>query len=262
MRRFQTSMSRLGMDTSYDPQDLLDCITTYIKMEKHWIPKEFGQSLYIRPWAMSLHDHLDLVLPQKYVIYCALSPVGAYFGDKISPINIYMDTRLDRGSARSAYSYKLGSNYSPYVKPQKEITTSGWHNILWTHSGVVSEINGCNMMFVVQNGPDEIEIITPELDGSILPGITRKSILELLNSNNPINPKTGKPMWNKVTERILPVVELVEMLDQGKVIEIFGCGTAVVVVPLKVLGYGMNIYKFNIEDYGSGPVCNWIYQKI
>jgi len=91
-----------------------------------------------------------------------------------------METRLDRGSAKSAYSYKLGANYAPYILSQRAVVQSGWHNILWTHNGVVSEINGCNMLFVVDNGDGEIEIITPELDGSILPGITRKSILEIL----------------------------------------------------------------------------------
>jgi branched-chain amino acid aminotransferase len=151
MARFQGSMGRLGMDVSFDQEELFKIIMALLRVEKNWIPSEEGQSMYIRPWAMSLTRSFELQAPKEFGIFCALSPVGAYFGPKIVPINIYIETRMDRGSQKSAMDHKLGSNYAPYVFSQRAITNAGWHNILWSANGIISEVNGCNMMFVVQN---------------------------------------------------------------------------------------------------------------
>ena len=156
MLRFQNSMMRLGMDISFSPKELLKCIEHLLKLDQKWMPSEIGQSMYIRPWAMSMTNNLNFTVPTEFVIHCAMSPVGAYFGPKITPINIYIETKLDRGSQKSAYAYKLGSNYAPYVLAQRAVTGAGWHNILWSANGIISEVNGCNMMFIIQNPNGEV----------------------------------------------------------------------------------------------------------
>ena len=82
-----------------------------------------------------------------------------------------------RGHNKSAASYKLGGNYGPTVSPQKAVNQRGWHNILWTYDGIISEVGAANIMFVIINDDGEKELVTPKLDGSVLPGITRKTIL-------------------------------------------------------------------------------------
>ena len=178
MERFKTSMNRLTFDISWDSQELLNCIIELIKLDKEWVPKNYGTAMYIRPWAMSMENNLDTITPNNYGIFCGLSPVGSYFGEIIKPINVMIDTNLPfiRGNDKSSASFKLGANYAPTVLPQKEINQRGFHNILWTYDGILSEVGVMNFFVVIINDQGEKEIITPRLDGSILPGITRRSI--------------------------------------------------------------------------------------
>lgn len=181
---------------------------------------------------MSLTDSIEIECPNKYGIFVILNPVANYFGASVKPINIKIIDNFVRGRPKSAAGYKLAANYAPTVCPQKEVNKEGYHNILWTHDDLIAEIGACNIFFVIQHDNGERELLTPPTDGAILPGITRKTALELLRKL-PKNDK-GEKLVHKVTERPVSVSEIHKLLESDKVLECFGCGTAVVVAPVKV----------------------------
>jgi branched-chain amino acid aminotransferase len=256
-------MDRLTFDVSWDSKEYLACIIEMIRYERDWVPKDYGTSLYIRPWAMSMDNNLDVTRkPETYGLYCVISPVGSYFGDTIKPINVIIDTDLKfiRGNHKSSASFKLGANYAPTVQPQREVNQKGFHNILWTYDGIISEVGVMNLFVVIINDDGEKEIVTPRLDGSILPGITRKSILDLLRES--LADDSGNALASKVTEREIRVDELRKLLGEGRVLECFGCGTAVVMVPIKNLSIDSENWTFPVADGNFGSVYTHLYEKL
>ena len=237
IRRMNRSALRMGLP-ELDEQDALEALTELIKLEADWVPHGDGTSLYIRPFMIGDDEHLGVhgVKHVRYVII--LSPSGSYYAAGINPVKIMIedeDVRAVRGGTGEA---KCGGNYGASVRAGNRAEAKGYSQVLWL-DGVerkyIEEVGAMNIMFKIAG-----KIVTPVLNGSILPGITRKSIIEMCAAK-------GMP----VEERRISIDELVEALENGTLEEAWGCGTAAVVSPVGWLYYNGKEYEINGGQIGE-----------
>lgn len=223
MNRFLSSCRRLSL-AEFDTTEMLKCLEEYVKVERNWIPKKKGEALYLRPFAFSTENTLGVKVPTQSRIMIVASPVGNYFGSELKPITLGTVRDFERGTPHSAAGFKLGSNYAPTIKLQGEIEEkTGADQILWLYKDKILEAGTCNIFFLIKNDDGELELCTAPLDGSILPGITRSSILGLEKEKGRF----------KVSERFLTIQDLKRLSKEDRLIEIFGAGTSVIVLPVR-----------------------------
>lgn len=235
MKRFQQSNLRLAF-ADFSPEELLKCIVEYVKLEKNWIPNSKHSSLYLRPTAMSLEDTLGVHRASSNMIFVVASPVGSYFTGSIK-LSVCED--YWRGSPYSASAYKLSANYAPTVLIGHKLAQSGYSQAIWTYNNQLLESGATNMFFVIKNKDGETEVVTHPLDGSILPGITRDSVITL---HKDIFPKY------KICERPFTIDEFIQCHNEGRFKEVFVTGTASVIGNVKEIEMRGNIYKFEEDD--------------
>ena len=228
IKRMNRSAERMSLP-EMDEQDMLELLTTFVKLEEKWVPKSFGTSMYLRPFMFGDDEALGVHAVKRATFMIIASPSGSYYKEGINPVSIMIegeDVRTVRGGTGYA---KCGGNYAASTRAGERAAKKGYSQVLWL-DGVerkyIEEVGAMNVMFKI-NG----EIVTPELTGSILPGITRKSCIEVLKS-----------LGYKVNERLLSVDELVDAMKSGALEEAWGCGTAAVVSPIGKLAYGDNEY--------------------
>ncbi|MBQ9993242.1 MAG: branched-chain amino acid aminotransferase [Clostridia bacterium] len=221
-----------------DEEFCLEALKQLVELEKDWIPSAEGASLYIRPFIFGAENFLG-VHPSSHLYYVViLSPSGAYYPEGLNPVKIYIETNYVR-AVRGGIGYaKTGGNYAASLKAQDDAEKVNYTQVLWL-DGVerkyIEEVGCMNVFFVFKD-----EIVTPELNGSILPGITRASTVELLKS------------WGmNVTERRLSVDEVKEAYDKGELIEAFGTGTAAVISPIGELKIGDDVLTINNNEIGA-----------
>ena len=223
IRRMNDSAERLCLPTL--PEEFtLKALEQLITMEYEWIPDEPGTSLYIRPFMFGNDESLGVHAVHNATFVIILSPVGSYYAEGLNPVKISIeseDVRAVRGGTGYA---KCGGNYAASLRAGKRAAAKGFSQVLWL-DGVerkyIEEVGAMNVMFKI-NG----EIVTPELTGSVLPGITRKSCIEILRE------------WGyKVTERLISVDELIGAAENGTLEEAWGTGTAAVISPIGHLVY-------------------------
>ena len=231
MIRLNNSAERLCLPT-IPVEDALQALTTFVKVEEEWVPHTNGASLYLRPFLYGNDPHLGVHTVQNATFVIIASPSGSYYAEGINPVKIMIedeDVRAVRGGTGYA---KCGGNYAASTRAGDRAAKKGYSQVLWL-DGVerkyIEEVGAMNVMFKI-NG----EIVTPALTGSILPGITRKSCIEVLKSKG-----------YKVSERLISIDELKDAMANGSLEEAWGCGTAAVVSPI-----GMLMYK-DVEY----PVC-------
>lgn len=224
VRRLNNSAERLCMPT-IDEGMAMAALSELVRTEKSWVPDKYGTSLYLRPFMLGSDVTLSLHSLERAVFVIIASPVGNYYTEGLNPVRILIedeDVRAVRGGTGYA---KCGGNYAASSRAGEKAEKLGYSQVLWL-DGVerkyVEEVGAMNVMFKIDG-----EIVTPALTGSILPGITRKSCIELLESEG-----------YKVAERKISVDELIEALENGKLEEAWGCGTAAVISPI-----GEFIYK-------------------
>ncbi|MBR2498171.1 MAG: branched-chain amino acid aminotransferase [Clostridia bacterium] len=223
IRRMNDSAERLCLPT-LDEEFTLKALTELITLEYDWIPDKPGTSLYIRPFMFGNDESLGVHAVHNATFVIILSPVGNYYAEGLNPVKISIeseDVRAVRGGTGYA---KCGGNYAASLRAGKRAAAQGFSQVLWL-DGVerkyIEEVGAMNVMFKI-NG----EIVTPELTGSVLPGITRKSSLQIL-----------KEWGYKVTERLISVDELMEAAENGTLEEAWGTGTAAVISPIGHLFY-------------------------
>lgn len=246
IKRMNNSAQRLCLP-EIDPEGCLDILMTLVELEKDWVPHSDGTSLYIRPFLFGNDPHLGVhaVKSATFVVIC--SPVGAYYAEGINPVKIAIeseDVRTVRGGTGYA---KCGGNYAASLRAGERAEARGYTQVLWL-DGVerkyIEEVGSMNVMFKI-NG----KIITPELTGSVLPGITRKSCVELLKS------------WGyTVEERLISVDELFDAAKSGALEEAWGTGTAAVVSPIGHLFY--NGREYTVCDNKIGEVTQKLYDNL
>ncbi len=245
-KRLNNSCQRLVIP-QMDEGFLLEALKKFVTIEKDWVPSAPGTSLYIRPFIIANQDFLG-VHPSISYIYCViLSPSGAYYASGLNPVKIYVETKYVRVSKGGMGMVKTGGNYAASLLAQEEAEKQGYSQVLWL-DGVerkyVEEVGSMNVFFKI-NG----EIITPALTGSILPGITRKSVIEMLKS-------WGMP----VSERRLPLQELLDAVEAGTLEEAWGTGTACVISPIGELKCGDKHVTINNNEIG--PVSQKLYDTL
>ena len=223
MKRMAIAMDRLAL-APFEGSEMIKCIEEYCKIEKNWIPSKIGESLYLRPFAFSMQNTLGVKPALSSRVMIIASPVANYFGTKeLTPIRLAICRDYERGTPLSAAGYKLGANYAPTIKISGDLKEKlGADQVLWLHNDKILEVGACNIFFLIEDSEGKRELVTAPLDGSILPGITRDTILKLEQEKQRV----------KVSERHLTITELKELSKQGKVIEIFGTGTAVCIMPI------------------------------
>eukprot|EP00331_Platyophrya_macrostoma_P030370 CAMPEP_0176444028 /NCGR_PEP_ID=MMETSP0127-20121128/22806_1 /TAXON_ID=938130 /ORGANISM="Platyophrya macrostoma, Strain WH" /LENGTH=400 /DNA_ID=CAMNT_0017829433 /DNA_START=35 /DNA_END=1237 /DNA_ORIENTATION=- len=235
--RLQSSFTRLSFP-QFDTAELQECIKQLVRVERDWVPEKDGFSLYIRPFGMSLTDKLGVRPADSVLLLVCCSPVGPYYPSGFKPIKLYVNEEHIRAAYGGSGHYKLGANYGPTVDISADAERKGYSQVLWITNGLVTEVGTSNFMVRWINEKGQDEVVTPPLDGLILPGVTRDSILTLLRAKPDI----------KVSERNFTIEELVKAASEKRVIEAFGCGTAAVVSPIKGLYFRGKEYTIPINE--------------
>lgn len=218
VKRMASSAERLCM-APFDEEFLLNSLYELIRTEKDWIPSSPGTSLYIRPTYIGIDPVIGVRPAEEYLLYVILSPVGAYYAHGLAPVSIYVESKYVRAVKGGTGHFKTGGNYAASLLAGEKAHEMGYDQVLWLdgkENKYVEEVGSMNIFFKI-NG----ELVTPPLAGSILPGITRASIIEL-----------AKDMGLKVSERRISIEELYEGAQNGALEEAFGTGTAAVVSPV------------------------------
>ena len=246
VRRLNDSCERLCIPAI--PEELaLEGIRALVKVEQDWVPNEPGTSLYIRPFVIATDASLGVHASHSYLFCVICCPVGAYYAEGINPVRIYVENE-DVRAVRGGTGYtKCGGNYAASIRAGERAEEQGYAQVLWL-DGVerkyIEEVGSMNVMFKVDG-----TIITPKLTGSVLPGITRRSCLQLLRD-------WGYP----VEERLVTAQELFDAADAGKLDEAWGTGTAAVVSPIGEMGW--NERKAEVNGGVIGPVTQKLYDTL
>lgn len=245
-RRMINSAERLCLP-QLPEADFLQILNELVKIEADWVPHNEGTSLYLRPFMFGNDETLGVHAVHNAVFAVICSPVGSYYKEGINPVGIMIedsDVRAVRGGTGYA---KCGGNYAASNRAGARAEQKGYSQVLWL-DGVerkyIEEVGAMNVMFKIAG-----EVVTPALTGSILPGVTRKSCIELLKSKG-----------YAVSERLLSVDELAAAMENGTLEEAWGCGTAAVVSPIGKLAYKDKVYTVNNGEIGE--VTRMLYDTL
>ena len=246
MQRLNASGDRLCIPP-VDVDFMVEAVAKLVSIDKDWIPKQEGTSLYIRPFIIATESSINLHPSESYMLMVILSPVGHVFSNGFSPIKIFVEDEYARAVEGGAGFAKCAGNYAATLAPQMKAHKAGYSQVLWLDGKqrkYVDEAGPMNVFFVVDG-----KVITPELNGSILSGITRDSVITMLRS------------WGvSVEERKVAISELADAAKAGKFDEAFGAGTAVVIAPIGELKWGDTIMR--IGDGNVGAVTRRLYDNL
>ncbi len=245
-KRFNKSAKRMCMP-EIDEKFVLECMKRLIIVDKDWVPKTLGTSLYIRPTMFAIEPHLGVRPSKTYIFYIITSPVGAYYKEGLNPVKIYVEDFYVRAVPGGTGDVKTGGNYAASLFSSERAKAKGFTQVLWL-DGVehkyVEEVGTMNVFFVIDN-----ELVTSPLTGSILPGITRDSVIHIANH------------WGiQVVERRISIDEVVEKAQNGRLKEAFGTGTAAVISPIGQITYKEKDYI--ISGGRMGELSKRFYEEI
>jgi len=228
MARMLKTASRSALPT-FDAEEMIKCLKRLIQIDRDWIPNSTTSSLYIRPTFIATDPCLGVASPNEALLYAILSPVGPYFSSGLKPVSLLADPQYVRAWPGGCGAMKMGSNYAPTINIQKEAERRGHQQVLWLYGDdhQLTEVGTMNIFILVINEEGERELITPPLNGLILPGVTRLSLLELARE------------WKefKVVERQINMSEIIQLHKEKRLLEFFGAGTACVVCPVGSISY-------------------------
>ncbi|MDX8046241.1 branched-chain amino acid aminotransferase [Gracilibacillus sp. S3-1-1] len=246
MERLNHSNDRLCIP-QIDEEFAIDAIKQLVEIDQDWVPNAPGTSLYIRPFIISTEPYLGVAPSANYQFIVILSPVGAYYAEGINPVKIAVENQFVRAVKGGTGEAKTAGNYASSLKAQEQVASEGYAQVLWldgVEKKYIEEVGSMNVFFKV-NG----EVITPELNGSILEGVTRNSVIELLKS------------WDiPVTERKITMQELNDHYEKGELEEAFGSGTAAVISPVGELAWEGK--KMVINNGDTGEIAKRLYDVL
>lgn len=244
--RMNRSAKRLCMP-ELDVGFVLEALKRLITIEKDWVPKSKGTSLYIRPTMLATEPHLGVRPSKEYLFYIILGPVAAYYKEGLNPVKIYVEDRFVRAAKGGTGEAKTSGNYAASLLAAELAKKKGFTQVLWLDAAekrYVEEVGTMNMFFVFDG-----EVATAPLDGSILPGITRDSVIKLLHS------------WGiNVNERNIPIDEVISRAKDGTLKEAFGTGTAAVISPVGQITYKDN--DFLVNNGQMGELSQRLYNEL
>lgn len=228
MARMNDTAQRVVLP-NFDGAELVKCIKRLVSIDQEWVPHSTASSLYIRPTLIGTEPTLGVSASNNAVLYVILGPVGPYFASGFKPVSLLADPSFIRAWRGGCGFAKMGANYAPTVMVQKVAEKQGLQQVMWLYGEdhEITEVGTMNIFCYLVTEDGRRELVTPPLDGVILPGVTRRSILDLARQ------------WGEfdVTERPLTMAEFVTASDQGRVLEMFGAGTACIVCPVERVRY-------------------------
>ena len=223
-RRINSSCDRMCIP-QIPEEDFVAAVEQLVRLEADWVPGKPGTSLYIRPFIIATTPSLGVHAAHDYIFAVITCPVGAYYAEGINPVKIYVESQ-DVRAVRGGTGYtKCGGNYAASIRAGERAEEQGFSQVLWldgVYRKYIEEVGAMNVLFKIDG-----VVITPALEGSVLPGITRKSCLELLRD-------WGVP----VEERRITAEELFDAAESGRLEEAWGSGTAAAVSPMGELAWG------------------------
>jgi len=229
-KRINASARRMCMPEI--PEDLfLQAIHTLVDMEKAWIPPQTGSALYIRPFMYATDETIGVKASDTYKFIIFVMPVGPYYSQ---PVKLLAQDTYVRAVVGGVGEAKASGNYAASLLPATMARKEGYDQVMWldgVHKKYIQEVGTMNIFFVIGD-----EVITPNLDGAILAGITRDCIITLL-----------KDKGYKVTERPITIDEVLKANEDGKLVEIFGTGTAAVIAPVEKLKYKDKVITLDMD---------------
>ncbi|MEN1967492.1 branched-chain amino acid aminotransferase [Lentibacillus sp. N15] len=246
MQRLNRSNSRLCIP-AIDEEFALHAIKQLIAVDKDWVPTAEGTSLYIRPFIISTEPYLGVAPSGHYKFIVILSPVGVYYKEGINPVKIAVESQYVRAVLGGTGEAKTGGNYASSLKAQEMVADQGFAQVLWldgVEKKYIEEVGSMNVFFKISG-----EVVTPALNGSILEGVTRNSVIQLLKH------------WDiPVVERKISMDELYEANKNGTLEEAFGAGTAAVISPIGQLSWQDE--DFIINQGKTGDIAKKLYDSL
>ena len=246
IERMNSSARRMVMP-ELDPDLFLRAMKELILLDRQWLPQSEGTSLYIRPTMIASEPALGVRPAKEYLFFIILGPVGAYYPEGFSPTKIYVSDKYVRAAQGGVGETKTSGNYGATLYVQREASQKGYNQVLWLDAierKYVEEVGTSNIFFLIND-----ELVTPPLGGTILPGITRDSVLRLASH------------WGmNAVERPISIQEVIEGCKSGSLKEMFATGTAAVISPV-----GLICYKgedFNIAEGQTGELSKKFYDEI
>ncbi len=223
LQRMNDSATRMCMPP-LPVEEVLSAMKKLLSIDREWVPRTPGATLYIRPTMIATEAALGVRPAKEYLFFVILSPVGAYYPQGFNPVKIYVTDKYVRAVRGGVGQVKTGGNYAASIMAALEAQKKGYTQVLWLDAverRYVEEIGTSNIFFLIGD-----ELVTPALSGSILPGITRDSVIKLARS------------WGiKVTERAVAIDEVLATIAAGSLQEVFASGTAAVISPVGALSY-------------------------
>jgi branched-chain amino acid aminotransferase len=240
--RFQRSAVRLALP-QLPVDDFVGSLSALVRADAEWVPSGEGQSLYLRPFMFASEVFLG-VRPSKHVTYAVIaSPAGPYFGGGVRPVNMWLSEEYTRAAPGGTGAAKCGGNYAASLIAQQEALENGCDQVVFLDAReqqAVEELGGMNVFLVYDNGT----LVTPELNGSILEGVTRSSLLALADE-----------LGYKVDERKVTIDEWREGVSNADITEVFACGTAAVITPVATL-------RWRGGEVSTGPDAGPLTMKL
>ncbi|NCC69566.1 MAG: branched-chain amino acid aminotransferase, partial [Clostridia bacterium] len=242
-RRLNSSADRICIPQV--PEDIfLEGLKALVELDKDWVPGLPDTSLYIRPFIIATSPHLGVHASESYLFAIITCPVGSYYPEGLNPIRIMIENN-DVRAVRGGTGYtKCGGNYAASIRAGERAEKQGYSQVLWldgVEQKYIEEVGAMNIFFVIDG-----EVVTPALNGSILPGVTRDSVLALARH------------WGiKASERRIGIDEVMAAHAAGRLNEIFGAGTAAVISPVGELRYGDKVIA--VGDGKVGPISQRLY---
>ena len=245
--RFAASARRLALP-ELSEADFLASLTALVRADVDWVPSAAGSSLYLRPFMFASEAFLGVRAAQVVDYLVIASPSGPYFSQGFAPVDIWVADGQHRAGAGGTGAAKCGGNYAASLQPQQQAAEQGCDQVCFLDAAtntLLEEIGSMNVLVVTRDGA----VHTPELTGTILSGVTRRSVLDLCRAQG-----------RQVQERPLPLAEVLSGLRTGEVTEVFACGTAAVITPIgRLAGAGFDL---TVGNGTPGPVTTDLYDEL
>ncbi|PPK69210.1 branched-chain amino acid aminotransferase [Actinokineospora auranticolor] len=248
--RFNSSARRLAMPEL--PEELfLESLRELVAADARWVPEQAEESLYLRPFMVATEPALGVRPSSEYLYVVIASPAGAYFAGGVKPVTVWLSTEYVRAAPGGTGAAKFAGNYAASLVAQAQAADQGCDQVVWLDAVErrwVEEMGGMNLFFVFGSGPSA-RVVTPELSGALLPGITRSSLLTL-----------AADLGYGVEERRISTEEWEKKAESGELTEVFACGTAAVITPVGHVKHADG--TFAISGGATGPVTTQLRESL
>ncbi|EMD32033.1 hypothetical protein CERSUDRAFT_99734 [Gelatoporia subvermispora B] len=263
MARLKRSADRLALP-SFNELEVLKLLKRLVAIERHWIPALPGHSLYIRPTIIGTRPSIGVSASDHTILYIIMSPTGPYFRTGDEGISLLALGDPARSWPGGIGGHKVGPNYSPGFKSLEQARELGYQQVLWLIGEKISEAGIMNIFAVVKRDDGEYDVITPPLDGTILPGITRQSAIELVSAHpvRTILPGLDDSIRLHLHEQDITMTQLKAWFTEGRLTEIFVTGTAALVGHIGRIGFKGEDIMLTRHEGGGGPVARALYESI